>query len=188
MSADLKKVYKDSEEKMKRAIDAMEHEFAALRTGRASLAVLDGVTVEVYGQKMHLNQVATLTTPDAHTILIQPWDRNSAGPIEKAILAANIGLTPNNDGRVIRLNVPPLTEERRKELVKVAHKLAEDGRVAIRNVRRHSNEEIKRLEKEKLVSEDLSREGLNEIQKMTDKHIEEIGTRLKRKESEILEI
>ncbi len=188
MSADLKKVYKDSEEKMKRAIEAMEHEFAGLRTGRASLAILDGITVEVYGQKMHLNQVATLTTPDAHTILIQPWDRNSAGPIEKAILAANIGLTPNNDGRIIRLNVPPLTEERRKELVKVAHKLAEDGRVAIRNVRRHANEEVKHLEKEKTISEDLSREGQNEIQKMTDKHIEEIGTRLKRKESEILAI
>jgi ribosome recycling factor len=120
--------------------------------------------------------------------MIQPWDRNMISPIEKAILAANIGITPNSDGRVIRLNVPPLTEERRKELVKIAHKMAEEGRVAVRNIRRHANEQIKQLEKDKAISEDASHEGMNEIQKLTDKHIEEIGTRLKRKEEEILEI
>lgn len=188
MSAELKTVYKDAEEKMAKALEAMEHEFATLRTGRASLGILDGVAIEAYGQKMNLNQVASLTTPDAHTILIQPWDRNTAADIEKAIIAANIGLNPNNDGRVIRLNIPPLTEERRKELVKVAHKMAEDGRVAVRNVRRHANEEIKQLEKDKKIGEDLSHDGVNEIQKVTDKHIEEVGTRLKRKEAEIMEV
>lgn len=188
MSPEISKVYKDTEDKMHRATEAMEHEFTTLRTGRASLAILDGIGIELYGQRMNLIQVATLSTPDAHTILIQPWDKNSAGPIEKAILAANIGLTPNNDGRVIRLNIPPLTEERRREFVKVAHKMAEDGRVAIRNIRRHANEEVKRLEKEKLISEDLSHDGLIEIQKITDKHIEDIGVRLKRKEAEIMEV
>ncbi len=188
MSPELKKVYKDCDDKMNKAVEAMEHEFSTLRTGRASLGILEGITVDAYGQKMHLNQVATLSTPDAHTIMIQPWDRNMISPIEKAILAANIGITPNSDGRVIRLNVPPLTEERRKELVKIAHKMAEEGRVAVRNIRRHANEQIKQLEKDKAISEDASHEGISEIQKLTDKHIEEIGTRLKRKEEEILEI
>jgi ribosome recycling factor len=188
MNPALVKVHKECTERMHKAVEAMEHEFSTLRTGRASLAILDVVSVEVYGQKMHLNQVATLSTPDAHTILIQPWDRGVMGTIEKAILAANIGLTPSNDGRVIRLSIPPLTEERRKDLVKVAQKMAEEGRVAIRNIRRHFNEDIKRLEKEKTISEDDAHEGLNDIQKLTDKHIEDIGTRLKRKEAEILEI
>lgn len=188
MNPALAKVHKECAERMHKAIEAMEHEFSTLRTGRASLAILDVVSVEVYGQKMHLNQVATLSTPDAHTILIQPWDRGVMGTIEKAILAANIGLTPSNDGRVIRLSIPPLTEERRKDLVKVAQKMAEEGRVAIRNIRRHFNEDIKRIEKEKTISEDEAHDGLNDIQKLTDKSIEDIGLHLKRKEAEILEI
>lgn len=188
MNPALAKVHKECSERMHKAIEALDHEFSTLRTGRASLAILDVVSVEVYGQKMHLNQVATLSTPDAHTILIQPWDRGVMGTIEKAILAANIGLTPSNDGRVIRLSIPPLTEERRKDLVKVAQKMAEEGRVAIRNIRRHANEDIKRLEKEKTVSEDEAHDGLNDIQKLTDKYIEEIAVHLKRKEAEILEI
>lgn len=188
MHSALTKLHKECTDKMHKAVEAMEHEFTTLRTGRASLSILDVVSVEVYGQKMNLNQVATLSTPDAHTILIQPWDRAVMGVIEKAILAANIGLTPNNDGRVVRLNIPPLTEDRRKDLCKVAHKFAEEGRVAIRNIRRVFNEDVKRIEKDKTISEDDSHEGLNDIQKVTDKFIEDIGARLKRKESEIMEI
>lgn len=182
------KLYHECTEKMKKAVEAMEHEFSTLRTGRANPTLLDVVEVDAYGQKMSIKQVATVSTPDAHTILVQPWDRGQLQAIEKAILAANIGMTPNNDGKVIRLNIPALTEERRKELVKVAHKMAEDGRVAIRNVRRHVNEETKQLEKDKVLSEDDSHEAHAEVQKITDKFIEEIGVRLKRKEQEIMAI
>jgi len=188
METPLSKIHRESEEKMHKAVEAMEHEFSTLRTGRASLPILDVVHVDAYGQKMQLKQVGSLSTPDAHSILIQPWDRSLLGAIEKAILAANIGLTPNNDGRMIRLNVPPLTEERRRELVKVAHKMAEEGRVAIRNIRRHANEEIKKLEKDKAVSEDDARNAQMENQKLTDKFIEDVSARLKRKEQEIMEI
>jgi len=188
MPTPLKKAQRECEEKMRKAVEAMEHEFATLRTGRATPTLLDVVHVDAYGQKMTLKQVGTVSTPDAHTILIQPWDKGLLGAIEKAILAANIGLTPSNDGRIIRLNIPPLTEERRKELVKVAHKMAEEGRVALRNIRRLTNEEIKKLEKDKVISEDESHHAHDEIQKMTDRFIEEIAQRLKRKEEEIMEI
>jgi len=184
----LKDLYKQAEEKMKKAVEATERELHSLRTGRASTALVENIAVPAYGTESPLKQVATITTPDARTIQIQPWDRNILAAIEKAILAANLGLTPNNDGRVIRLNIPPLTEERRKELVKMARKIAEDGRVAIRNIRRHINDEIKATEKRHEISEDDRQRALNEVQKYTDKYIEQIDKILEAKEKEIMEV
>lgn len=185
---DLKKVHAETAEKMKKAVDATEHEFGSLRTGRASLNMLDLVTVEAYGQRQKLKAVATLSAPDAHTIVIQPWDKGLIHPIEKGIAEAGLGLNPSNDGKIIRIVVPALNEDRRKELVKVAHKMAEDGRISIRNIRRNVNDELKKLEKDKKISEDEHREASTDIQKLTDKSISDIDARLKRKEAEIMEV
>ena len=184
----LRDLYKEAEKKMKKAIEACEGEMRALRTGRASTGLVEHVEVSAYETLQPLKQLATITTPDARTIQIQPWDRNLLGAIEKAILAANIGLTPNNDGRLIRINIPPLTEERRKELVKVVKQQAEDGRVAVRNVRRHVNDEIKATEKRHEISEDEREKARGEVQKLTDKHIGEIDKLLEVKEKEIMEV
>ncbi|AXA37268.1 MAG: ribosome recycling factor [Candidatus Hydrogenedentota bacterium] len=181
-------IYKEAKEKMHKAIEAVEHEFSTLRTGRASVALVDNIHVQAYGASMALKQLATISTPDSRTILITPFDRNMIGAIEKAIMAANIGLTPNNDGKAIRLTIPPLTEERRKELVKVARKMAEDGRVAVRNIRRHANEEIKKTEKMHEITEDDRKRAIDKVQEMTDKFIGEIDELLARKEKEIMEI
>lgn len=178
----------DAKDKMNGSIHALEHDFTTLRTGRASTGLLDGVVVTNYGTPSPINQVATVSVPDARTITIQPWDRNMLAPIEKAILAANLGMTPNNDGRLIRLNIPQLTEERRKELVKKAHAMAEKCRVAVRNVRRHCNEELKRMEKNKEISENEREISQEKIQKVTDNFIEDIDKRLAAKEKEILEV
>ncbi len=184
----LNQIFKETQEKMKKAVEAVEHEFSSLRTGRASVALVDHIQVEAYGATMPLKQVAAIATPDARTILITPFDRNLIGVIEKAIMASNIGLTPNNDGKNIRLTIPQLTEERRKELVKVAKKMAEDGRVAVRNIRRHANEEIKKTEKMHEITEDDRKRAIDKIQELTDKFIEEIDKLLERKEKEIMEI
>ncbi|GAB4312560.1 MAG: ribosome recycling factor [Candidatus Sumerlaeia bacterium] len=184
----LNTIKKEAKEKMEKAIEVLEHEFSALRTGRASLGILDGIEVDSYGTKLPLNQVATLSTPDARTIMIQPWDKNVMAHIEKAILAANIGLTPTNDGKVIRLNIPQMTEERRRDVVKVAHQLAEEARVAIRNIRRAENERIKKLEKAHEISEDESHRAQDEMQKITDQFIETINKILAAKEKEIMEV
>jgi len=184
----LKELHRQMHERMKKAIEAFEKELKTLRTGRASTALVENVVVSAYGAETPLKGLATLSTPDARTIQIQPWDRNLLGAIEKAILAANLGLTPNNDGRLIRINIPVLTEERRKELVRVAHKMAEDGRVAIRNVRRHANEEIRALEKRHEISEDDRDAATAEVQKYTDETIAEIDKRLAAKEKEIMEV
>jgi ribosome recycling factor len=170
------------------AIEAMEHDFITLRTGRASAALLEGVVVQAYGTPSPINQIATISIPDARSIMIQPWDRNMVAPIEKAILAANLGVTPNNDGRVIRMAIPQLTEDRRKDLVKKAHQMAEKCRVAVRNVRRHCNEELKRMEKAKEISENELGISEEKIQKITDGKIEEIDKRLVVKEKEIMEV
>lgn len=184
----LKEAFREAQAKMGAAIQAVEHEFSTIRTGRASLALLDQVTVDAYGSKLPLKQVSTLSIPDPRTIIIQPWDKNVTPAVEKAILAANLGLTPINDGKVIRINVPPLTEERRTELVKVAKHMAEEGRVSIRNIRRHTNDEIKRLEKDHKISEDECYKALDKIQQFTDEYIEKIDKVLKAKEEEILEV
>lgn len=181
-------IKKEAKEKMEKAIEVLEREFTTLRTGRASLGVLDGVHVEAYGSPMPLNQLATLSTPDARTIMIQPWDKNVLGNIEKAIMAANIGLTPTNDGKIVRLNIPQMTEERRKDVVKVAHHLAEEARVAVRNIRRTENERIKKLEKSHELSEDDSHRAQDEMQKITDQFIEKINDDLAAKEKEIMEV
>lgn len=184
----LNQIFKETQEKMKKAVEAVEHEFSTLRTGRASVALVDNIHVDAYGAAMPLKQLAAIATPDARTILITPFDRNLIGAIEKAIMASNIGLTPNNDGKNIRLTIPQLTEERRKELVKVAKKMAEDGRVAVRNIRRHANEEIKRTEKLHEITEDDRKRAIDKVQELTDKFIEEIDKLLERKEKEIMEI
>ena len=167
---------------------ALEHEFATLRTGRATPALFDGVEVDAYGSKSPIKQIASISIPDAKTVIIQPWDKNVMAAIEKAIMAANLGFTPNNDGKVIRINIPQLTEERRKELVKMAHHMAEQSRVAVRNVRRHINDELKKAEKNSEISEDDLHRMIDVVQKMTDEHIEEIGKHLAAKEKEIMEV
>lgn len=173
---------------MERAVDVFHDELKTLRTGRASLGILDPVRVDYYGNPTPLNQVANMSVPDPTLIVIQPWDPSLIQTIEHAIQKANIGLNPMNDGKAIKLPVPPPTEERRKELVKVAHEFAERARTAVRNVRREGNDELKALEKEKQISEDDLRRGLDEIQKLTDEHIEEIGKVLAAKEQEILTV
>ncbi len=184
----LNDIHKQAQEKMKKAVEAVDHEFSSLRTGRASVALVDNIHIDAYGASMPLKQVAQINTPDARSLLITPYDKGQMQAIEKAILAANIGLTPNNDGKVIRLTVPPLTEERRKELVKVAKKMAEDGRVAVRNIRRHANDEIKKTEKTHEITEDDRDRATHKMQELTDKHIREIDDLLARKEKEVLEV
>lgn len=185
MDAQLKKKISD---KMTGAVETLKKEFSAIRTGRASLALLDGIQVDYYGVPTPLNQVATLGIPESRLITIQPWDSKIIGEIERAILKSGLGLNPINDGKIIRLNIPPLTEERRKELVKLARKMAEEARVVIRNIRREGNEEVKRFEKEKHISEDDARRYQEEIQKITDSYIKNIDEILSHKEAEIMEI
>lgn len=185
---ELNRIYKETQEKMQKAIEAVDHEFNTLRTGRASVALVDAVQVESYGTKMPLKQLSTITTPDSRTIAIQPFDKSQAHAIEKALIAANLGMNPTNDGKIIRMMIPPLTEERRKDLVKVAKKMAEDGRVSVRNIRRHSNEEIKKTEKSHAITEDDMDKATHKIQELTDKFIKEVDDLLARKEKEIMEV
>ncbi len=173
-----------AEERMKRSINALMDDFSRLRTGRASAALFDNVRVDYYGAPTPLNQLANISTPEARLIVIQPFDKNSIGEIEKAIQSSDLGLNPSNDGKVIRIGIPPLNEERRKELVKQAKNLAENTRVAIRNIRRDSNEQIKKGD----FAEDEQKKATGEIQKLTDAYIEKIGGCLKTKEHEIMEV
>ncbi|MDD4278104.1 ribosome recycling factor [Candidatus Sumerlaeota bacterium] len=184
----LNNVYQSSEAKMQKALLAVEHDFTGLRTGRASTALVDGVQIEAYGTKMPLKQVATISTPDARTLAITPFDRGQIAIIEKAIISANLGMMPNNDGSMIRLSIPMLTEERRKDLVKMANKMAENGRISIRTVRRTAMEEVKKLQKASTITEDDMKKAEKKIQDMTDKWIKDIDARLAKKEKEIMEI
>jgi ribosome recycling factor len=184
----MNEVLKQLESKMVAAVDVFKSQLSKLRTGRASLALLDGIQVDYYGSLTPLNQVASLSVPDPATIVIAPWEPKVLADIEKAILKSNLGLTPNSDGKVIRLHIPPLTEERRRELVKVAHEYAESSRNAIRQIRRDGNERFKKLEKGKEISEDAMHDGQESVQKLTDTYIGQIGDVLKRKEKEILEL
>lgn len=177
-----------AQEKMEKAIDALKKDLASMRTGRASLALLEGIMVDYYGTATPINQVAALSVPDPKTIHIQPWEQKIIGEIEKAILKSDLGLTPSNDGKAVRVNIPPLTEERRKQLVKLAKKRAEESRVAVRNIRRDVNEELKKLEKEKHVSEDIVKKSLDDVQKMTDLFIKKVEEVLEHKEKEIMEV
>ncbi|MCG6949617.1 MAG: ribosome recycling factor [Acidobacteria bacterium] len=184
----MKDVLKEVEQRMVGAVEAFQSELASLRTGRASLALVDGITVDYYGSQTPLNQVAALSVPDPTTIAIAPWEPKVLAEVEKAILRSNLGLTPNNDGKVVRLNIPPLTEERRRELVKVAHDVAETSRNEIRQVRRDGNDKIKNLEKAKQISEDQMHDGQDQVQKLTDTYVEKVNTILKKKEEEVMEV
>lgn len=184
----LNEVFEDAKDRMQKAVGTLEKEFKRLRTGRASVSLVDGIRVEYYGTPTPLNQLATLTVPEPRTIMIQPWDQSCLGEVEKAIMKSELGLTPMNDGKVIRIPVPPLTEERRRELVKLVKKMAEEAKVAVRNIRRDANEMIKDLKKEKEISEDEQFKGQEEVQKITDDFIKKIEELSAAKEKEILEI
>lgn len=180
-------IKKNAEERMEKAIAALKRELASIRAGRASASLLDRVQVEYYGAVTPLNQLAGITTPDARTIQVQPWDQSALADIEKAILKSDLGLTPTNDGSVIRIAVPMLTEERRAELVKLVKKSGEEAKVAIRNVRRDANDECKKLEKTE-ISEDESRRMQDDIQKLTDRFIAEVDKLVAAKEKDIMEV
>lgn len=182
----LQDLYKDAKKRMDQAVARFREDLGKVRTGRASLNIFDGIKVDYYGTPTPINQVAGIANPEPNLITLQPWDTNMLGAVEKAILAANIGMTPNNDGTIIRISVPPLTEERRKEYVKQAHKEGEDAKTAIRNVRRDVNDAIKALEKKKDISQDEMHTGLDEIQKITDRHVTDIDKMVAAKEKDIL--
>lgn len=175
-------------ERMEGAIDALKKEFGSVRTGRASLSLLDGIMVDYYGTLTPLQQLASLSVPESRQIAIQPWEQRIIPEIEKAIMKSDLGLTPSNDGKFIRIGIPALTEERRKQLVKVVKKRAEEAKIAIRNIRRDTNEELKKLEKEKHLSEDDAKKSHDEIQKLTDSYIVKVDEVLKHKENEIMEV
>src|SRR5882762_5733103 len=183
----VKEVEAHAKTRMEKAIADLQHDLATIRTGRASLGVLDHIRVDYYGTPTPLNQVANLHVPEPSMITVQPWDVSQIGPIEKAIRTSDLGLNPSNDGKMIRVPIPPLTEERRKELVKKLHHIAEDHRVAMRNIRRDANENVKKLLKDKIVSEDEDRRAHDEIQKLTDASIQRLDSAAKAKEKEILE-
>ena len=180
-------VHKDAETRMQGAVDALDREFAGVRTGRASTALLEGIRVDYYNTPTPVSQVASLSVPDPRTILVQPWDASVLPKIEKAIQKSDLGVTPTSDGKVIRLAIPPLNEERRKQLAKSVGKLAEDGRVAVRNIRREAKDKLRGLAKDKKVSEDDEKRSEAELQKLTDRFIQRVDELLKKKEQEILE-
>lgn len=184
----LKDIYRESESRMKGAVQALEEDLARIRTGRASPALIERLQVEYYGTPTPLIQLASISVPEPRSLLIRPFDPSTLRSIERAILSSDLGLTPNNDGKSIRLNLPPLTEERRKELVKVVHNRVEEARVAARNVRRDSIRDLREFEQEKLISEDDQKRGEEELQKITDRYIDEINGIGERKEKEIMEV
>ena len=181
----VKEILHDVETKMKKTVEAAHREFNTIRTGRASTALVEGVKVDYYGQEVPLRQLAGISTPEAKLIVIQAWDPKSLADIEKAILKSDVGITPTNDGKIIRLSVPPLTQERREELVKIVKKMSEDGKVSLRSARHVANGAVDKLEKEKKISEDGKFNGHKDIQKLIDKYSEEIDKLLKTKEEEI---
>ncbi len=180
-------VLNECRDKMDKAIASLDKELAKFRTGRASVSLLDDVTVEYYGTMTPLNQLASISIPDSRTIAIQPWDRNAFSGIEKAIMKSDLGLNPVNDGKIIRINLPPLTEERRKELVKMAKKTSEDAKVALRNIRREANESLKKMKNNKELTEDEMHKGYDEVQKIIDSYVERVDQILAEKEKEIME-
>ena len=186
MSAD--ETLKEADQKMKGAVSVTREELASVRTGRATPAILSRVMVDYYGAPTPLNQLASFSVPEPRLLVIQPYDRNSMSAIEKAIMQSDLGLTPSNDGQLIRLPFPPLTEERRKDLIRLVHQRAEEGRVAVRNVRRHAKEELERLEREHSISEDDLSRAEKELQKHTDQHVSEIDELLAGKEKELMEV
>lgn len=184
----VKEIEASSKSRMEKAVSDLQHAMATIRTGRASISLLDNIRVDYYGTPTPLNQIGNLHVPEPTMITIQPWDVSQIGAIEKSIRASDLGLNPANDGKIVRIPIPPLTEERRKDLVKHLHTVAEDHRVAIRNIRRDCNEAVKKLLKDKKIAEDEERRGLDEIQKMTNVYMDKLDTAAKNKEKEIMEI
>lgn len=178
----------DAKKKMELAVDSVRHEFTKLRTGKASPALLDGIQVEYYGSKMPIKQVANISAPEPRLLVVQPWEKRLIGDIEKAILKSDLGLNPTNDGIVVRIPIPQLTEERRQGLVKIAKKVGEDGKISVRNIRRDANEKLKKAEKSHEISEDNFHDAQNDIQKLTDDYVKKIDDLLSIKEKEIMEI
>ena len=184
----IKVILRESEERMKKALEFVKNEFLRIRTGRASTGLVDNVKIDYYGTPTPLNQVGNISIPDSQTIAIQPWDKSVISLIERAILNSDLGLNPSNDGNIVRIPIPPLNEERRKEYVKLAKKVAEEGRISIRNIRRDEIDKLKKTEKEEHISEDERKHAEVEIQKLTDKYIKEIDNNLISKEKEIMEV
>jgi ribosome recycling factor len=183
------KLFTETRERMDKAVDSVRREFAKIRTGKATVSLLDGVKVDAYGSSMPLRQVANISVPEARLLVVQPWDKKLLGDIEKSIQSADLGLNPSNDGNIIRVPIPPLTEERRKEMVRYVHKLAEEGRVAVRNIRRDVNESLKEMQKNGDISEDeYHRAHDKAIQEITDESTHEIDTALAAKETELMEV
>ncbi len=182
-----KEILHNTEEKMKKAVESVAREFSEIRTGRASPSLVEGLHIDYYGTPTLLKQLASISVPDAHLIVIQPWDVTAIGEIEKAINKSNLGINPSNDGKLIRLSIPPLSRERRQELAKVVHKMAEEGRVSLRTIRREAKEALEKLEKDKIIPEDDKFRGIDELQKLVDKYIAKVDESLKNKEKEILE-
>ena len=183
----LQEVFSDLKDRMEKAIAALERDLKKVRTGRASASLLDGIRAQYYGAPTPLSQMASISAPEARLLLVQPWDVQAIGEIEKAILKSELGLNPMNDGKVIRISIPPLSEERRRELVKVVKKMAEENKVAVRNIRRDANEMIKDLKKEKEISEDEQFKAQDEVQKITDEYVKKVDERIEVKEKEIME-
>ncbi len=181
-------IIKDAKTRMEKAIEDFRHKLTSVRTGRASISLLDGVTVEYYGTPTPLNQVATLNAPEASMLTVQPFDPSLINDIDKAIRSSDLGFNPSNDGKILRVPIPPLTEERRKQMVKVIHEMAEEHRTGVRNVRRDANEKLKKSLKDKLISEDEEKRSLDEVQKLTDQSIAKIGELLAHKEKEIMSV
>lgn len=182
-----KEILHTTEDRMKKAFESMTREFSEIRTGRASPALVEGLHVDYYGTLTLLKQMASISAPDAHLIVIQPWDITAIAEIEKAIMKSSLGMTPSNDGKIIRLSVPQLSKERRQELAKVVHKMSEEGRISLRTIRRDAKEHLEKLEKDKAISEDDKFRGIDELQKMVDKYIARIDDLLKAKEKEVLD-
>jgi ribosome recycling factor len=181
-------IYGEAQAQMDRSIEALRREFNSVRTGKASPVLLDTVKVDAYGSKMPLNQVASVSSPEPRMLLVQPWDKGLMGEIEKSIRNSELGLNPSNDGNIIRVPIPALNEERRREMVKLLHRIAEDGRIAIRHARQEANKDIKRRQTDHEVSEDDARREMDRIQKLTDEHIARIDALLKAKEEEVMEV
>jgi ribosome recycling factor len=184
----IKEILKNADLRMNKAVEVVRHEFIRIRTGKATTSLLDGVKVDYYGNSTSLNQLGTVSTPDIHTIAVQVWDKAAIQSVEKAILNSNLGLNPITDGQLVRIPIPTLNEERRRELVKLIKKFAEEGKVAVRNVRRDAIEHLKKAEKDEHVSEDDRKHAEIEVQKYTDKHIKDIDVLFQQKEKEIMEV
>ena len=187
MSEMLAEVFEDCKDRMEKTLIALGRDLKRVRTGRASASLLDGIRVDYYGASTPLNQVASVSVPEARLIMIQPWDAGVIGDVEKAILKSELGLTPMNDGKIIRISIPPLSEERRRDLVKVVKKMAEENKVALRNIRRDANDMLKELKKDKEISEDEQFRAQDDVQKITDDFIKKVDEKIEEKEKEILE-